>query len=298
MTTGGPRRRHLGLPAAIAAAVLAGLAVAAAAAPLVAALLGHDPAGVDLLNRAAPPSPAHPLGTDELGRDLLVRLLYGGRVSLTVAVAAAAGAALIGTVIGLAAGYFAGRTDAALMRVTDAVIALPLLPLLIVLSAVDPAKVWGGLEGDPGGGLGRIILIVALVGWTTVARLVRAATLSVRQRDYVRAARALGTGHLAIMVRHILPNVASPVIVATTLAVGQVILLESVLSFLGVGIQPPAASWGNMLTNAQELIWTAPRLAVMPGALIFVTVIACNLLGDGLLNAYDPRLGGNARRPA
>jgi peptide/nickel transport system permease protein len=275
----------------ISAVVLLVLALCSLGAPLFAAWLGHDPNAVDLLGRFAPPGVGHPLGTDELGRDLLLRLLYGGQVSLFVGLVGAVAAALLGTVIGLLAGYVGGRTDALLMRLADAVIALPLLPLLIVLAAVDLGKlgVPATIAQSESASLYRILLIIALVGWTTVARLVRGATLSVRERDYVRAAVALGAGPLRIMARHILPNVVSPIIVATTLSVGSVILTESVLSFLGLGIQPPLPSWGNMLTNAQELIWQAPALAIYPGLLIFVTVIAFNFLGDGLQDALDPR---------
>jgi peptide/nickel transport system permease protein len=277
--------------AVVSAVVLFLLALCSLAAPLFAAWLGHDPNAVDLLGRFGPPSADHPLGTDELGRDLLLRLLYGGQVSLFVGLVGAVAAALLGTVIGLVAGYVGGRTDALLMRLTDAVIALPLLPLLIVLAAVDLGKlgVPAAIAQSESASLYRILLIIALVGWTTVARLVRGATLSVRERDYVRAAVALGARPLRIMTRHILPNVVSPIIVATTLSVGYVILTESVLSFLGLGIQPPLPSWGNMLTNAQELIWQAPALAIYPGLLIFVTVIAFNFLGDGLQDALDPR---------
>jgi peptide/nickel transport system permease protein len=282
------RRHRLAVASGI---VLVLLALASLAAPLVAAALGHDPNAVDLLGRFAPPDRAHPLGTDELGRDLLLRLLYGGQVSLFVGLVGAVAAASLGTVVGLVAGYVGGRTDALLMRLTDAVIALPLLPLLIVLAAIDLSKL--GLPAEvaqsESASLYRILLIVALAGWTTVARLVRGATLSVRERDYVRAAVALGAGPLRIMTVHILPNVVSPIIVATTLSVGNVILTESILSFLGLGIQPPLPSWGNMLTNAQELIWQAPALAIYPGLLIFVTVIAFNFLGDGLQDAMDPR---------
>jgi peptide/nickel transport system permease protein len=267
------------------------LALASLAAPLAAAWLGHDANAVDLFGRFAPASASHPLGTDELGRDLLLRLLQGGRVSLFVGLVGAIAAALIGTLIGLVAGYLGGRTDAFLMRLTDAVIALPLLPLLIVLAAVDLDKlgVPAAVAQSEAVSLYRILLIVALVGWTTVARLVRGTTLSVRERDFVRAAVAQGAGPVRIMLRHVLPNVVSPIIVATTLSVGNVILTESVLSFLGLGIQPPLPSWGNMLTNAQELIWQAPGLAIWPGGLIFATVIAFNFLGDGLQDAMDPR---------
>ncbi len=271
--------------------VLALLAAITLAAPLIEAALGLDANRVDLLARFAPPSAAHPLGTDELGRDLLLRLLYGGQVSLAVGLAAALGAAVIGTALGLLAGYYGGTLDALLMRLADSVIALPLLPLLIVLVAIDLTKLGlpEGLATSENVSLYRIVFLIALVGWTTVARLVRGATLSMRTREFVRAAEALGAGAPLVMLVHILPNVVSPIIVATTLSVGNVILLESVLSFLGLGIQPPIPSWGNMLTGAQELIWTAPALAVWPGALIFVTVIAFNFLGDGLQDALDPR---------
>jgi len=267
------------------------LAAASLAAPLIAGLLGQDVDAVDLFNRFSPPGSGHPLGTDELGRDLLLRLLYGGQVSLFVGLVGAVAAATIGTVIGLISGYAGGRIDAFLMRLTDAVIALPVLPLLIVLAALDFTKLGlpAGLMRSSYGSLYIILGIIALVGWTTVARLVRGATLSVRERDYVRAALALGSGSGRIIMRHIFPNVVSPIIVATTLSVGNVILIESILSFLGLGIQPPLPSWGNMLTNAQELIWQAPALAIYPGLLIFVTVIAFNFLGDGLQDALDPR---------
>jgi peptide/nickel transport system permease protein len=285
-------RRFLRHRLAVASAtLLVLLALLSLAAPLIAAALGHDPNAVDLLGRFAPPGRAHPLGTDELGRDLLLRLLYGGQVSMFVGLVGALAAASLGTAVGLVAGYVGGRTDALLMRLTDAVIALPLLPLLIVLAAIDLGKlgVPAAIAQSESASLYRILLIVALAGWTTVARLVRGATLSVRERDYVRAAVALGAGPLRIMAVHILPNVVSPIIVATTLSVGNVILTESILSFLGLGIQPPLPSWGNMLTNAQELIWQAPALAIYPGLLIFVTVIAFNFLGDGLQDAMDPR---------
>jgi len=277
--------------AVVSGVVLLFLALASMAAPLVAMALGQDVDAVDLFNRFGKPSLGNPLGTDELGRDLLLRLLYGGQISLFVGLIGAVAAATIGTVIGVIAGYAGGRIDAFLMRLTDAVIALPLLPLLIILAALDFTKLGlpAGMMRSSYGSLYIILGIIALVGWTTVARLVRGATLSVRERDYVRSARALGAGSTRIIIRHILPNVVSPIIVATTLSVGNVILTESILSFLGLGIQPPLPSWGNMLTNAQELIWQAPALAVWPGLLIFIAVMAFNFLGDGLQDALDPR---------
>jgi peptide/nickel transport system permease protein len=231
------------------------------------------------------------MGTDEAGRDLLARLLRGGRVSLAVALAAALTSAVIGTAIGLIAGYYGGWFDATLMRFTDGVIALPLLPLLIVLAAVDLSKLGlpDAIVQSEDISLYRIVLIISMVGWTTVARLVRAETLSLKTREFVRAAVAQGATGGRIMRLHILPNAASPIIVATTLSVGNIILFESVLSFLGLGIQPPTPSWGNMLTNAQDLVWQAPELAVWPGLAIFGTVIAFNFFGDGLQDALDPR---------
>jgi peptide/nickel transport system permease protein len=270
--------------------LLAAIAAASFAAPLAVAVLGIDPNMVDLLDRLSGPSVAHPLGTDELGRDVLLRLLAGGRVSLVIGIAAALAAAALGTLIGLVAGYVGGWADRVLMRGTDAIIALPLLPLLIVLAALDLHKL--GLperliQSDEISVL-RIVALAVLVGWTTAARLARGAALVARNRDFVRAARSLGAGVPHILWLHILPNVTGPLIVATTLSVGDVILFESVLSFLGLGVQPPLSSWGSMLSNAQELIATAPLLAVYPGLMIFLTVVACNLIGDALQQRLDP----------
>ncbi len=282
-------RRH-GL-AAISLAVLIVMLGLSVSAPLIGLVRGLDPDAVNLFGRLQRPSLQHWLGTDELGRDLFLRLLHGGRVSLFIGLTAAVTAALIGSVLGLASGFFGGRIDAILMRFADGVISLPLLPLLIVLAAVDPSKLGfpESVSGSPSFTLYRIIAIIALVGWPTVARLVRAVTLTLRERDFVQIARAQGFGPARIMVRHILPNAASPLLVSTTLTIGNVILFESVLSFLGLGIQPPTPSWGNMLTGAQDLISEAPQLAVWPGLLIFLTVISFNLLGDGLQAALDPR---------
>jgi peptide/nickel transport system permease protein len=277
--------------AQVSLAFLAILLVLALMAPWIAEMRGIDPTMTDLLRRFEPPSAEFWLGTDELGRDLFQRLLDGGRVSLLVGFCGAMLSAVIGSVIGVLAGYLGGRLDAVLMRVTDGVIALPLLPLLIVLAAIDPQKVGipASIAQSETFSLYRIVVIVALTGWTTVARLVRAETLSLKTRDFTRAAQALGARPLRIMFRHILPNAIGTVVVATTMSVGSLILLESTLSFLGLGTQPPAASWGNMLTNAQDLLQEAPVLALWPGLLIFLTVIAFNFLGDGLQDALDPR---------
>ncbi len=261
------------------------------AAPLIAQLRGVDPSMTDLYHRLEGPSARNWLGTDDLGRDLFQRLLDGGRVSLLVGLTGAILSAILGAIIGVVAGYRGGRLDSLLMRFTDGVIALPLLPLLVILAAIDPAKIGipPAVAQSETFSLYRIVVIVALTGWTTVARLVRAETLSLKARDFTRAAQALGARPWRIMLRHILPNAAGSLVVSTTMSIGTLILFESTLSFLGLGIQPPAASWGNMLTGAQELLQEAPTLAVWPGLLIFLTVIAFNFLGDGLQDALDPR---------
>lgn len=284
--------------AGLSLGVLALLMLACFAAPLVGAMLGLDATTPDLFNISAPPSAAHPLGTDEIGRDLLMRLLEGGRVSLTVGLTAALSASAIGTMLGLLAGWRGGVLDAVLMRLADSVISLPLLPLLIVLAAIDPAKAGlpPALVQSESFSLYRIVIIIALVGWTTTARLVRGSVLSLREREFIEAARAQGLPPIRILFRHLLPNAASPILVAATLTVGNVILFESVLSFLGLGVQPPIPSWGNMLTGAQDLIATAPMLAVWPGLMIFAAVIAFNFLGDGLQEALDPRAGQRRHR--
>jgi len=278
-------------PALLGLILLVLLALAALSAGLVEQTFGIDSTSLDLSMMLLPPSSAHPLGTDELGRDMLSRILRGGQISLAVGLVTALVAAVLGTLVGITAGYLGGAVDAALMRVTDGVIALPLLPLLIVLGALDPAKLGLPVEAfrSDTAGLARIVVIIALVGWTTVARLVRAATLTVKVQDFVRAAEALGARPLRIMAVHVLPNVASPVIVATTLSIGNIILLESALSFLGLGVQPPLPSWGNMLSAALQQMYSNPGLAVWPGAMIFVTVLSFNLLGDGLQEVLDPR---------
>lgn len=291
-------RSHLLARASLLFLIL--LTIAAIAAPWIETWLGVNAMTADLFNARMAPSAANWLGTDEAGRDLLTRLLHGGRVTLLVALASALASAVIGTAVGLLAGLGGGRLDAFLMRLTDAVIALPVLPLLFILAALDLAKIGvpQALAESEAVGLWRIVIIIALFGWPTVARLVRAEALSLIRRDFVRAAIAMGAGKATIARRHLLPNLASPVIVATTLSVGNIILFESVLSFLGLGISPPTPSWGNMLSNAEETIWSAPRLAIWPGVMIFLTVIAFNFLGDGLQDALDPKSDGDRGRTA
>ena len=278
-------------PATVSAIALLIIALLSLATPLFEAARGIDGTQVNLTARFHLPSAEVWLGRDELGRDVFQRLLKGGQISLIVGLVTAVCAAFIGTAIGLIAGYRGGWLDAVLMRSTDSIIALPLLPLLIVMAALDLNKLGlpATLIESENISLYRIIFIVALVGWTTVARLVRSAALSVRERDYVIAAKSLGASTFRIVTVHILPNLMSSIIVATTLSVGNIILLESVLSFLGLGIQPPIPSWGNLLSNAQGLVSTAPWLALYPGIAIIATVAAFNFLGDGLQNALDPK---------
>ena len=260
-------------------------------APFYEHLRGADSTKVDLFNRFLGPSGTYILGTDELGRDLMLRLLNGGKVSLSIGLIASIIAGSIGTVLGLTSGYFGGKIDSIIMRFADTIISLPLLPLLIVFTAIDLSKL--GIPQTyidmPFFSTFKIIIIISIVGWPTIARLVRASTLAVREDDFVQVALTQGYGPMRIMFKHILPNVTSPIIVATTLSIGNIILFESVLSFLGLGIQPPVASWGNMLTGAQDLIYEDPKLAIWPGTLIFLTVIAFNFLGDSLQRAFRTR---------
>lgn len=272
-------------------AVLLALLAASYGAPLFERLMGVSGVETDLFSRFEPAGAKHLLGADDAGRDELARLLRGGQTSMTIGFMGAMGASLVGTLIGAVSGYFRGRIDMVLMRFTDFMIALPSLPLLIILAALDLTKLGFSQEFIRSGDAGywRIVVIVTLLGWTGVARLVRASTLALAEREFVLAARAQGASSWWVLGIHIVPNAITPVIVATTIAMGRVILAESGLSFLGVGIQPPSTSWGSMLSNAQELIGIAPLLAIWPGLLILVTVVAINFLGDGLQAAFDPR---------
>lgn len=269
-------------------AILALLGLAALLAPLASRWLGADAFSPDLFARYAPPSPEHPLGADELGRDLLLRLLHGARVSLSVGLASALAAGLLGTALGLLAAWRGGLVDALLMRLADGMLALPALPLLVLLAAMDPAKL-GLPAGGAGTDMARIVLILSVFGWVGVARLARAAALTVLASDYVRAARALGVPEARLLHRHVLPGIAAPVAIACAMAVAGAILAESVLSFLGLGIQPPAPSWGNMLANAQEAVFAAPLVALWPGLAILAAVAGCALVADGV--AKKARLG-------
>jgi peptide/nickel transport system permease protein len=232
---------------------------------------------IDLKNSNNPLSLEHIMGTDELGRDELTRIIYGGRISLMVGTVVALMASMIGTAIGVLAGYYGKVLDNILMRFTDLILSLPLLPLLIVVAAVR------------GPGMVGIIVILAILTWTYVARLVRASFLSIREEDYVQAARAVGASDIRIIFRHMLPNAVAPIIVNTTLMVGTAILIESVLSYLGFGIQPPTPSWGNMLYNAKTTMRLYPWLTYFPGLMIVITVLCFNFVGDGLRDALDPK---------
>jgi len=226
-----------------------------------------------------PPGSAHVLGTDALGRDLLSRVLHGGRVSLAIGVGVEAIAAAIGIALGLLAGYHGGWRDGALMRFTDVVMAFPSLILAIGLIAVFERP-----------GLDKVAVVLAALGWTTIARVVRGEVLSVKERDFVQAARALGTPDALLMARHVLPNVAGPVIVTATIGVGSNMVAEAGLSFLGLGAQAPTISWGSMLAEGQTFLASAPWVAVFPGLALMLAVLGVNLLGDGLRDRLDPRL--------
>lgn len=236
-------------------------------------------------------SKTHILGTDELGRDVLMRLIYGARVSMGVGLLVAIVSALIGLIIGCLAGYFGGWVDSALSRLTDSMLALPTLPLLIIFAAIDLKKVpfLGDIFSTGSESIFKLVFVVCIFSWMPVARLVRGSTLSIKEREFILAARTLGANNRTIIISHIVPNVIAPLLVAVTLGVGETILWEAALSFLGLGIQPPTPSWGNILFNAQELVQAAPLLAVLPGLLIFITVISFNFLGDGIQDAIDPK---------
>ncbi|WP_114785854.1 ABC transporter permease [Vibrio tetraodonis] len=253
--------------------------------------LGVDPYADDLFSRFSTPSDLNLLGTDELGRDIFTRLLLGGQVSLTFAFMAALTTSVIGTVLGVIAGYYGGRVDAFIMRSADFIISLPSIMLLILIQSVDMTKL--GLSEElvrsDSFSIYRLVLVLSILGWPFAARLVRSNTLSVKHREYVQAAIGYGASHWFVMVRHIIPNVIAPVITATTLGVGGAILTESALSFLGFGINPPTPSWGNMLQNAREAMWLYPMAAVYPGLMVLMTVITINFLGDGLQEAIDPK---------
>lgn len=265
------RRAMLGLY------VLIVLALASVFAPQ---LTWHDRDLPDIRHAEQPPSREHWLGTDELGRDVYTRLLYGGRVSLTVGLVAVALYMVIGVTLGAVAGYYGGVVDTVIMRIADVVMIVPLFPLALTMAAALRPSVY------------NTMLVLGLLGWTGICRLVRGEFLTLRSREYVEAARAIGMPDGRIIFRHILPNALGPVVVAATLGMGSAILSEVGLSFLGFGVQQPVPSWGNMLSAALSLkvLLLQPWIWLPPGLLIFVAILALNLVGEGLREALDPRL--------
>ncbi len=261
---------------ALAGAAVVGLLFACSfLAPLI---TPYDPSHLDAWHVLLPPSTGHWFGTDELGRDVFTRVIYGARVSLKVGFVAVGISVLIGTAVGLIAGFYGGWTDSLLMRLVDIMLCFPTFFLILAVIAMLEPSIW------------YIMIIIGLTGWMGVARLVRAEVLTLREREFVLAARGLGASDFRIIVRHILPNAFSPVLVTATLGVAGAILTESALSFLGIGVQPPTPSWGNILTAGKEYIEFAWWLSLFPGLAILVTVLAYNLVGEGLRDALDPRL--------
>ena len=256
-------------------ALVLGLFVVSIFAPW---LAPYDPNLIDLKQVLMPPSPAHYLGTDTLGRDVLSRIIFGSRVSLKVGFVAVGLATLIGLFIGALAGYYGGWVDSALMRLVDLMLCFPAFFLILAVIALLEPSIW------------NIMAVIGLTGWMGVARLVRAEFLSLREREFVTAARALGAGDIRLILRHMLPNALAPVMVSATLGVAGAILTESALSFLGLGVQPPTPSWGNILTAGKDNIEIAWWLSVFPGLAILITVMSYNLLGEGIQEAIDPRL--------
>jgi peptide/nickel transport system permease protein len=272
-------RRH---PGAVAGSIVLGILVLSV---LLAPYSPYDPEKSDIGNKLQPPSLSHPFGTDQLGRDMLTRVLYGGRVSLRVGLMVMVITLIIGVPVGATAGYFGGWVDNVLMRITDAALTLPNLLVLILLSAIMREVEFPLFERN---NVVSIAVVIGLLSWMTVARLVRATFITLRETEFVVAARSIGAASPRIMMRHILPNAIGPIIVESTLGIGWAIMEEAGLSFLGFGIQPPTPSWGNLLSNAQTHLTKHPWLAIFPGLMIFLTIIAINYIGDGLRDAFDP----------
>jgi peptide/nickel transport system permease protein len=264
-------------PALLGAAWIAAIAVIALVGPV---LYPTSYEAVSVPSRFAPSSLAYPLGADENGRDVLARLIFGGRVSLSVGLFAATVAVLFGTSVGALAGHFGGRTDAVLMRMTDTVMSIPTFFMLLMVLALF------------GGGLQVLILGIGFTSWEGVARVVRSEILRHKGMEFVTAARAIGVTEMGLLVRHLVPQAVPSIIVASMLAVAHAILAEAALSYLGLGVRVPMPSWGNMLSGAQNYLFIAPLLAIWPGVLIMLTVLALNIFGDGLRDALDPQLVG------
>ena len=265
------RRNRL---AVFGAVIVVGMFILALIAPLVA----RDPGAIDIAHRLQSPSWAYPMGTDDLGRDVLARILYGARISLLVGFVAVGIASFIGVILGALAGYYGRWVDGVIMRFVDLMLCFPTFFLILAVIAFLEPSIW------------NIMIIIGLTSWMGVARLVRADFLSLRERDFVHAAKALGAADTRVIFRHVLPNALSPVLVSATLGVAGAILTESALSFLGIGVQPPTPSWGNMLIAGKQTLGTAWWLSAFPGLAILITVLGYNLLGEGIRDAFDPRL--------
>ncbi|GFO97556.1 dipeptide ABC transporter dipeptide-bindingprotein [groundwater metagenome] len=260
--------------AVIGLIIIISLAFIALSAPFIAP---HDPIEQNLEKRLSPPSKEYPMGTDDLGRCLLSRIIYGARVSLQVGVIVVGIITVIGVTLGLISGYYGGTVDEIIMRSVDVVLAFPGIILALAVA------------GALGPGLFNVMLALAMVSWAGLARVVRGSVLSVKEKEFVESARALGCSDVYIMTRHILPNVMSPVIVLATLGMAHIILAAAGLSFLGLGAQPPVPEWGSMLNSGRAFMRTAPHLTAFPGLAIMIAVLAFNFLGDGLRDALDPR---------
>lgn len=269
------------------------LIIVAIAAPLIVSILGlpgpnaQDSNALDIFGSPTGPSAAHPFGVDELGRDILSRVIYGARVSLTVGILGTAIAAVIGTIIGLLAGFYRGWMDTVMMRGVDVFLSFPVLVLGLGIGAACGVR--GCLSGLIQPGIATVIFIIALTSFTYIARIVRGQVLSLREKEFIESARSLGASNSRILFREMLPNIMAPLIVYSSLLIPINILYEAYLSFLGVGIRPPTASWGEMISEATPIFNTAWWYMVFPGAALLLTVLAFNLLGDGLLDALNPR---------
>jgi peptide/nickel transport system permease protein len=275
-------RRFLKHPGAMAGSIALTILILAV---LLGSFSPYSSVDSNVSERLQPPSLHHPMGTDALGRDLLTRILYGGRISLTVGLMVVGITIVIGVTVGALAGYAGGWVDNVLMRITDVALTLPSLLVLILLSAILRDVELPFFQRN---NVVTISVVIGLLSWMTFARLVRAAFLTIRELDFITAARGLGLSNLRIVLRHILPNAIGPIIVEATLQLGFAIIEESGLSFLGFGIQQPTPSWGNLLSNAQQNFVRTPWLAIFPGLMIFITIISVNYIGDGLRDAFDP----------
>jgi peptide/nickel transport system permease protein len=274
------RYRRVNVPLLAGAALVLGIALIAVLAPWLSPL---DPTAIDAARRLRPPAADHPFGTDRLGRDVLSRILYGGRVAVVVGAVAVAIGAGAGTTVGLISGYRGGRTDAVLMRVIDGLMAFPTLLLaILIIASLGPGHV-------------QAMTAIGIVLIPTFARLARAQTLVVRQQEFVTAARALGAQEATVLLRHVLPNIAGPLLVQTTVAFSGAVLAEASLSYLGLGTRPPTPSWGSMLQEARDVLFIGPWMAIWPGLAIAAAVLGWNLLGDGLRDYLDPRLRQEGR---